>query len=296
MSTSASHRTWIGFLACSAALYVVTLVGGEEPQRPRDNLKEPVFRVTKRIEPDERVATHPLDPALEMAKGGLARIRRDVNDYTSLIVKQERIGGELMPTEHIRAEIRNGKVVNGKITQNFSVYLKFVSPDAIAGRQVIYVANKNKNKLVGREAKGFKKTFGWTWLKPEGILAMQGQRYPITEIGIENLIVQLIDRGQRDKRNDPEGKYTSVRFVEGAKINGRRCTVLEVTHPEKKPYFDFNIARIFIDDQMQLPVRYAAYSWPVKPNGPPQLEEAYTYLDMKVNVGLNDAAFDHKLR
>jgi hypothetical protein len=293
MSSTASHRLWIGLLICSAAISAATFVGGDEPRESRQKLKEPVFRITKRIEPAERQAAHPLDPAIEMATQGLIRIRESVNDYTCLIIKQERINGTLLPTEKMHAEIRNGKVVDGKVTQDFGVYLRFLKPDAVAGREVIHVANQNKGKMVAHEAKGFRKAFGWVWLKPEGIIAMQGQRYPITEIGIENLIAQLIDRGTRDKKNDPQGKFTTVRFIEGAKINNRVCTVLEVMHPEKKPWFDFYIARIFIDDELQLPVRYAAYSWPTTPGGQPVVEEAYTYLNMNINVGLQDAAFDH---
>ena len=37
------------------------------------------------------------------------------------------------------------------------------------------------------------------WIKPNGIIAMRGQRYPITEVGIENLVLKLIERGERTR-------------------------------------------------------------------------------------------------
>ena len=55
-----------------------------------------------------------------------------------------------------------------------------------------------------------------------------------------------------------------------------------------------HIARIFVDDELKVPVRYAAWNWPKSPGGRPILIEEFTYLDLKLNVGLTDADFDHK--
>ena len=84
-----------------------------------------------------------------------------------------------------------------------------------------------------------------------------------------------------------------MEFRENAKINDRRCTLLQVKHPHPRDYFDFHIAQIFIDEELNVPIRYAAYSWPTRPNGAPELIEAYTYLNLKLNVGLTDRDFDH---
>lgn len=42
-----------------------------------------------------------------------------------------------------------------------------------------------------------------------------------------------------------------------------------------------------------MPVRYAAYSWPSRPGGGPELIEEYTYLNLKLNPGLTDQDFDY---
>ncbi len=35
-----------------------------------------------------------------------------------------------------------------------------------------------------------------------------------------------------------------------------------------------------------------AYTWPEKPGDPPQLEESYTYVNLKINNGYTDLDFD----
>ena len=71
------------------------------------------------------------------------------------------------------------------------------------------------------------------------------------------------------------------------------AVVLLVMHPVQRPIYEFHRAEIFIDDALNIPLRYAAYHWPEKPGSKelPVLEE-YTYLNVKLNVGLTDADFD----
>lgn len=52
------------------------------------------------------------------------------------------------------------------------------------------------------------------------------------------------------------------------------------------------MSRIFVDDQLNLPIRYEAYDFPAAAGGPPELIEQYSYLDLKLNNGYTDADFD----
>jgi hypothetical protein len=253
---------------------------------PRTDLQEPVFRLSKSDQGAEAAPEHPLDPALQIAYEGLKQVREAMNDYTGVMVKRERIDGALTEQEFMSFKIRNRRVQDGKITTPFSIYLKFLKPTAVAGREVIYVEGKNDNYLVAHET-------GWKGLvranlDPNGWLAMSGNRYPITDAGVENLVVKLIEKGERDRNRDE----CEVKFFKNAKINDRVCTVLQVTHPHERPYFDFHIAQIFIDDEYRVPIRYASYSWPKEQGGKAQLEEEYTYTDLKINVGLTDHDFN----
>jgi hypothetical protein len=56
--------------------------------------------------------------------------------------------------------------------------------------------------------------------------------------------------------------------------------------------FLFNVARIYIDDQLEVPIRYEAYDWPAQAGGAPVLLEEYTYMNLQLNSGLTDADFN----
>jgi outer membrane lipoprotein-sorting protein len=65
-----------------------------------------------------------------------------------------------------------------------------------------------------------------------------------------------------------------------------------VEHPVPRRNFRYHKALIFIDDQLNIPVRFEAYDWPKQEGGQPLLLEEYTYVNVKFNVGLTDADFD----
>lgn len=266
----------------SSALLSSPLIG----QEPQDgNTTEPIYRISKN---DTARAAHPLDPALQMAYASLRQLRANIRDYTAIVIKREQVGGVLGDYEFMGAKIRNRQVENGKIKTPFSVYLTFLKPSSIKGREVIYVENQNNGNLVAHEGGMRGRFLPTVTLDPQGMMAMRGQRYPITEMGIENLVVKLIEKGERDRMQG----HCEVTFLKDAKVGGRPCTVLSVKHNEKRPCFDFHLAQIFIDDELNIPVRYCAYDWPKVAGGNPELLEEYTYQNIKLNVGLTDKDFD----
>jgi hypothetical protein len=278
-------------LTAAGAISAAALLGVAQ-QPGQQQLREPVYRVTKATSQPAKTgeAAHQLDPALDMAREGLDRIRRDIRDYTCTIAKRERIGDVLNEYEYMFAKIRNRKEVDGREVVPLSVYLYFLKPVEIKGREVIYVAGQNDGKLCAHEGGAKGKFLPTVWLLPNGPFAMRGQRYPITELGIENLVLKLLEKGEYLRKFDD----LEVKFFQNAKVNGRVCTCIQLMHPVKAEGQDFHVARIYIDDEMKLPIRYEAYGWPRTAGGSPELLEEYTYIDMKVNVGLTDADFDVK--
>jgi hypothetical protein len=186
------------------------------------------------------------------------------------------------------AKIRNRKSKDGKLETPFGVYMRFLKPAAVKGREVIWVENQNDGKLVAHE--GGLLGLLTLKLKPDGPIAMTGQRYPITKIGLQILAEELIERGESQRKYGE----CEVRFARNAKVGQRSCTLIQVSHPHRREHFDFYRARIFIDDELNIPIRYAAWSWPKQPGGEPELLEEYSYLDLKINVGLKDSDFDHE--
>jgi len=221
---------------------------------------------------------HPLAPALRIAYDGHKRISQ-IQDYTCTLVKKERVDGVVGEHQYIFCKIRH---------KPFSVYMYFLGPEDIKGRECIYVEGANDGKLLAHEEQGFKARFGTVALLPNSFLAMKGQRYPITMTGIEVMVKRLIEVAEKDSKFGE----CDVKFFQGAKINGRVCTCIQVTHPVARRQFDYHLARVFIDDEMQVPARFEAYTWPTQQGGQPELVEEYTYVNMKLNVGLTDMDFD----
>ncbi len=223
-------------------------------------------------------AEHPLMPALRWARDGLPAIEA-INDYSAVVVKRERVGGKVGDHEKMFVKVRH---------RPFSVYLYFLSPSNLRGQEVIYVEGENDGNMWAHGAGLRRQMFGTVSLKPDGVIAMRGNRYPVTELGILNLVRRLIEVAEADiKYGECE-----VNFYKGAKVGDRVSTCIEVIHPVPRRNFRFHLARIFVDDELNVPIRYEAYSWPTTPGGAPELIEEYTYLDLKLNVGLTDADFD----
>jgi hypothetical protein len=257
-------------------------------QPPSGDISEPVYRVS-RIDNLSREAVHPLDPAINIAHETLSYVRENIHDYTAILIRRERIGNTLGDHEFMGIKVRNRKMVNGLIKTPFSIYVTFLKPADMKGREVIYVENQNKGNIVVHEG-GFRGKFIPTVeLDPNGMLAMRGQRYPITDAGIENLCIKLIEKGERDRQHGE-----CVVEQKSVKLGDRPGTLISVVHPVPRPHFDFYRAEIFIDEEMGIPTRFASYQWPRSTGGEPELLEEYTYQNIKLNVGLTDLDFDRK--
>ena len=228
---------------------------------------------------------HPLDRALEIAYGGLENIQGNIKDYTATMVKRECVNGRVGEQEFMKIKVRNRKSGPNQENVPFSVYMKFLKPTA--GREVLYVENRNNGNLLVHEP-GLLTGMKTFELPPDGALAMRGNRHPIYEAGIENLVKKLIEKAERDRQLGD----CNVEYREGAKINGRDCLMIEVTHPVRKDVYEFHKAQVFIDEELQIPVRFASYDWPKAPGQEPLLIEEYTYTKVKLNVGLTNLDFD----
>src|SRR5271157_183147 len=130
---------------------------------------------------ESRPAT--LEEVLVTAHQALDEIEHKVHDYSTVIVKQERIGDQLIQT-----------VMFAKIREKpLSVYLYFLDRSdnkGVKGREVIYVQGRNDDKMIVHTPGWQDATLGKRTLPPKGFLGMLGERYPITEIGLANLCRQ----------------------------------------------------------------------------------------------------------
>jgi Protein of unknown function (DUF1571) len=224
----------------------------------------------------QKPGEHPLAPVVRTLKATQEEIDHNVRDYSCTLVKQECVDGELGEQQHIMLKVMH---------QPFSVYMSFLKP--YAGREVVYVDGQNNGKLIVLEA-GMKRMLGKMNLDPQGSLAMSGQKHPITDVGFRNLTAKLT------KMWEGEMKFAEcdVTTDPNTHIANRATTMIQVTHPVARQDFRFHVARLFLDNELKIPVHFDAYMWPEQQGGQPSLEERYTYTNLKLNNGYTAREFD----
>jgi hypothetical protein len=286
-------------MAVAQSFFLVGNLRAEEKK-----LTEPVYRVATETTASQPVATtqtaaaapatasaktpldftkkneteHPLAPVLRNLKISQEVLDHEIRDYSCTFAKRERVDGELGNYQIMLLKVMH---------QPFSVYMSFQNPP-YAGREVVYVNGQNNGKLTVLES-GFARLVGKINLDPTGTKAMSGQRHPITDVGIRNLTAKLT------KMWEAETKYAEcdVTVLPGKKVEGRTATMVQVVHPVPRQNFKFHAARLFIDEELKIPVHFDAYNWPAQEGGEPQLEESYTYAkNLKVNTNLTARDFD----
>ena len=223
---------------------------------------------------------HPMDSVLLLARDSLKHINETITDYTATLTRQERIGEVLTEKNTIHAKIRN-EFEN----QPMSVYIRFTQPAAVRGREVIWVAGENENKITAHEG-GLLNLF--RIVQPhDGFIAMMGSRYSIAETGIQRLMGKLIQHALHDR----EYGECEVQLSE-AQSAGVACRRIRVVHPIEREHFIFHIVEVDIDLQRNIPVRLASWMWPETDGAEPPLTEEYIYTDIKLNVGLTNDDFN----
>lgn len=232
-------------------------------------------------------AEHPLMPALEVARLGLASMEKNVHDYQAVIVKQARVKDKLSDVEHMKVKIRHRRTLDDGTEIPFSVYTRFMSPQNVVGQEAIFVEGWNDGNLIAHLKPGIFNRLNIP-LDPNGPIAMKGNIYPITMLGLKNLIKEMIAKGTRDL----EHGECEVTFDRNIEIDGRKCLLLEITHPVERKHFEFHKAKIYIDLDYQVPVAYEGFLWPKEEGGEAVLLERYIYTELKINIGLDDSDFD----
>jgi hypothetical protein len=218
----------------------------------------------------------PIDRALRTIKDCQDRFGQ-VHDYTCTFYKRERVKDRMTPLFVMSMKAR---------TNPRSIYFKFHEP--YKGREAIYVAGRNDGKILAHEVGFTRLLTGTMQLDPHSTRAMEDNRHPITDAGIGALIDTVARRWAVELRPDE----AVVLFDPEITIGNRRCLLVEAIHPRHEPEFQFHKVRLFIDAELNLPIRFEGYDWPAEPGGPAELVEEYSYIELKLNVGLGDIDFD----
>lgn len=222
---------------------------------------------------------HPLAPVLRWADEAAQQVQ-GLRDYSCTFTKRERVDGRLQEQQVMYAKVRN---------QPYSVYLQFLFPNDVKGQEALYVDGRNQGRLLAH-AVGFKAIAGTVSLAPTDPQAMDGNLHPITEFGIRN----LVEKYREGLIRESQFGECNVRIVPGAQVGNRACTCIELTHPVRRAEFKYHLTRLYVDNELNLPIHYEGYDWPLQPGQAPPLVEDYTYQELRPNIGLSDADFDSK--
>lgn len=225
-----------------------------------------------------RRTVSPLDEPLRL----LAESRTayaNVHDYTCTLVKRERINGVMQADNVVAMKAR---------TEPFSVHFKWQEPKAMAGQEACYVAGLHEGKMRVKPA-GFLGAVGFVTLAPDDPRAQQTSRRNITQAGIGNLIERVGMAWEAERRL---GK-PAVRIGE-FEYNKRRCIRVETVNSGLAgSAVPCARSLIYFDKENRLPIRIECFDWP-GPNGEPgQLYEVYSFVNLRLNVGLPDEVFNH---
>ena len=273
-----------------AICFVVGMVGGYYYYQSLKQLPKDVVNTPPTNTEQARNTEMTMSNVLDMAKSAKEHLSTTLDDYTARFVKQELdSNGVLGPESEIQMKVQT-RCRNENNDAPMRVYLAFNAPQNLKGREVIWGADLFDGTMAVHEV-GLLLGLKTLWLDPTGFLAMQGQQYPVSEIGIMKLIDKLIERGEKD-RDNPD---ISVKITTDHQLDDTPTHLIQIRRSKpSNGEDDFSLAEITLDPKRQLILGYRAFGWPDEPGGEPVLRESYTYHDVKTNVGLTDADFDPK--
>src|SRR5574341_198841 len=195
----------------------------------------------------------------------------EVNDYTSIMLGRERIGGVLQVQETTLL----------KFQRPFKVYMKWLDGPS-KGREGLYVSGAHNGKFLLYEPRGFRRLFTAA-LDPSDQRVMEQSRHPVTDVGIGRLL-EIV--GENARRGSKNGVLQVIDRGIGD-LAGRRVRSLEAMLPRdpKLAYYCYRVLLAF-DEEHHLPIRVVVYDWD------DQIVEEYIHTELRLNPGLTGRDFD----
>jgi hypothetical protein len=201
-----------------------------------------------------------------------------IKDYSCVLVKKEKMD-EKPPVEN---------VISMKVrSEPFSVNLRWSEPKSLAGQEAVYVTGKNDGKMRVKSP-GILGTLGFLSLEPDDARAKATSRHAINESGLANMINRFVTAWEKEHKLN----VTKVRMGD-YEFNKRKCTRVETTqleNPDKQ--FLFQRTVVYFDKENHLPIRVECYDWPTKDGEAGELAEMFSYVNLRLNVGVPDDVFN----
>lgn len=269
-------RNRIAVLLCAAQ---ATWCVAQERSNPAGGPIQPTS-ASQSPQAAEPNAAHPLAKPIQIGRVAVQNSDK-LTDYTATLYRKMWLDSEYGESS-VRMKFR---------TQPFSVYLFFNQPNP--GREVLFINGWNNNKMLAHEGSGWKAAMGSLSLDPNGAMAMEGSKYPITRIGLSNLARSVVEQWEREARiQDPS--QIEVKLYPEARLADTDCKVVETTHRKRVQGLQFHKTRLFLTREKNIPFAVQQFAFPNQPGAAAPKVEDVRYQNLKMNVGLSRADFDPK--
>lgn len=223
---------------------------------------------------------HPMVKAIGIAKRA-SESAGSLTDYTATLYRNMWVGNQYAEST---VQLKHK-------TDPFSVYLLFQQPNP--GREVLYIDGWNNNQIYAHEGSGPLSYFGSISLDPNGSQAMQGSKYPITNIGIKRMIDMVIEKWEAQLKFQSPADVT-VKLYPSAKLGDEACKAIETTFAKPHPQYPFARFRLFLTPDQNLPFAVQVFAFPQQSGAEMPKIEDVRYMNLKPNVGLVAMDFDYK--
>ena len=208
------------------------------------------------------------DPGIWAAN--LEKSYAEIDSYTAIFHKQERVDGKL----------REEETISLKFKKPFKVYMKWIKAPH-KGREALYAEGWNKNQV--RVHEGGILGLVTVNLDPKGRRAMQENRHPITDTGLGKLVKIL-------QENVIKGLAAGeIDFKEHGQdmVYGRKTQKIELVLPKARAK-DYYCCRavIHVDLETTVPIKVQIF------DGNDLLIENYGFENLNLKAALTDADFN----
>lgn len=191
-----------------------------------------------------------------------SRFLQNVDTYSVLFNKLERINGDLGENQTIEMKVRH--------EPTFSIYMKWKNGDT--GRQVLYNEDYEDKKMVVKLG-GFKgRLLPGIKLDPTGAEAMSEARYPVTEAGLLGMVKLLVMHRQNDLNH---GQGVSCVRRPNRIFDERECYCFEFEYTRPDFNKTYRKSIVSIDTRYHIPLQVVNYTWTneTKDLSPEQIDE-----------------------
>lgn len=201
-----------------------------------------------------------------------------VDEYECRLWRRERLDGELRKPTSIRLKMRH------RPRCMHASFLVLAGLKAHDHPQLLFAEGRQESRITldsGNCFRSIRRIRPSEW-RPAGD--------PPTQWDIQNVTKRFLSKLQ-DNKDIPGWKS---RTIKSTTINKRSCTLLEIVHPSREDEIKHHVVRIYVDDEVQIPVRLAAWKRPSQDGAKPELAEEHTYVDINLEPGFQDSDFDER--